>query len=228
MKLFHHPFCPHSRFARLALGEYRVNIELVEEDVRKRRPEFLEMNPAGTTPVLVDGNFPVSAASVIAEYLDETQGSALGSHRLLPAEPKARADTRRIANWFNEKFFIEVSEPLAREKIFKLRLSPAEGGGPPDSAVLQAAHKNIRYHLQYIGWLLTTRSWLASEKMTFADLAAAAHLSVADYLGDVPWDENETAKNWYAKMKSRPSFRPLLADLVPGLPPSKVYADLDF
>ncbi len=93
--------------ARLALGEYRVGMELVEEDVRKRRPEFLELNPAGTTPVLVDGNFPVSNASVIAEYLDETQGSPLGSHRLLPAEPKASAETRRIANWFNEKFFIE-------------------------------------------------------------------------------------------------------------------------
>lgn len=203
-------------------------MELVEEDVRKRRPEFLELNPAGTIPVLIDGDFPVSNASVIAEYVDETQGATLGEHRLLPSDPRARAETRRIANWFNEKFFAEVSEPLAREKIFKLRLSPAEGGGPPDSAILQAAHKNIRYHLQYIGWLLQTRSWLASEKMTFADLAAAAHLSVADYLGDVPWDENETAKNWYAKMKSRPSFRPLLADIVPGLPASKVYADLDF
>ncbi len=228
MKLLHQAFCPHSRFARLTLAEYRVPFELADEDVRKRRPEFLELNPAGTTPVLIDDKFPVSGAGVIAEYIDETQGAALGEHRLLSSDPKPRAEARRIANWFHEKFFSEVSEPLAREKIFKLRMSSAEGGGPPDSSVLQAAKKNIRYHLQYIGWLLTTRSWLASEKMTFADLAAAAHLSVADYLGDVPWDENETAKNWYAKMKSRPSFRPLLADTVPGLPPSTVYADLDF
>lgn len=228
MKLLHHPFCPHSRFARLALAEYRAAFELADEDVRKRRPEFLELNPAGTTPVLIDGKFPVSGAGVIAEYLDETHGANLGEHRLLPADPKARAEVRRIANWFHDKFFVEVSEPLAREKISKLRLSSAEGGGPPDSSALQAAKKNIRYHLQYIGWLLKTRSWLATEKLSFADLAAAAHLSVADYLGDVPWDEDENARNWYAKMKSRPGFRPLLADLVPGLPPSKVYADLDF
>lgn len=228
MKLLHHPFCPHSRFARLALAEYRAAFELADEDVRKRRPEFLELNPAGTTPVLIDGKFPVSGAGVIAEYLDETHGANLGEHRLLPADPKARAEVRRIANWFHDKFFVEVSEPLAREKISKLRLSSAEGGGPPDSSALQAAKKNIRYHLQYIGWLLKTRSCLATEKLSFADLAAAAHLSVADYLGDVPWDEDENARNWYAKMKSRPGFRPLLADLVPGLPPSKVYADLDF
>jgi len=228
MKLLHHAFCPHSRFARLVLAEYRASFELADEDVRKRRPEFLELNPAGTTPVLIEGKFPVSGASVIAEYIDETHGASLGEHRLLPADPRARAEVRRIANWFHDKFFFEVSEPLAREMIFKLRLSSAEGGGPPDSSALQAAKKNIRYHLQYIGWLLSTRSWLATDKLSFADLAAAAHLSVADYLGDVPWDENENAKNWYAKMKSRPGFRPLLADLVPGLPPSKVYADLDF
>lgn len=228
MKLLHHPFCPHSRFVRLALGEYRAPFELAEEDVRKRRPEFLELNPAGTTPVLLDGKFPVSGVSVIAEYIDETRGGNLGEHRLLPPDPKARADVRRIANWFHDKFFVEVGEPLAREKILKLRLSPAEGGGPPDSSALQAAKKNIRYHMQYIDWLLKTRSWLATDKLSFADLAAAAHLSVADYLGDVPWDESESAKDWYAKMKSRPSFRPLLADVVPGMPASKVYADLDF
>lgn len=228
MKLYHHPFCPHSRFARLALGEYGVSAELVEEEVTKRRPEFLELNPAGTTPVLVENGFAVAGPMTLAEYLDETHGSSLGGHRLMPADPRGRAEVRRIASWFNDKFFTEVSELLVREKILKRRLTSAEGGGPPDSTALHAARKNIRYHLQYIGWLLKTRSWLAAERLTFADLAAAAHLSAVDYLGDVPWEEDETAKNWYAKIKSRPSFRPILADTVAGLAPSSTYADLDF
>jgi glutathione S-transferase len=194
----------------------------------KRRPEFLELNPAGTTPVLVEDGFAVSGPMIIAEYLDETRGTALGGHRLIPADPKTRAEVRRIASWFNDKFFTEVSELLVREKILKRRLATAEGGGPPDSMALHAARKNIRYHLQYIGWLLKTRGWLAADRLTFADLAAAAHLSAIDYLGDVPWEEDENAKNWYAKMKSRPSFRPILADIMPGLAPSKEYADLDF
>jgi glutathione S-transferase len=228
MKLYHHPFCPHSRFARLALGEYGVSADLIEEEVMKRRPEFLELNPAGTTPVLVEDGFAVSGPMIIAEYLDETRGTALGGHRLIPADPKTRAEVRRIASWFNDKFFTEVSELLVREKILKRRLAMAEGGGPPDSMALHAARKNIRYHMQYIGWLLKTRGWLAADRLTFADLAAAAHLSAIDYLGDVPWEEDENAKNWYAKMKSRPSFRPILADIMPGLAPSKEYADLDF
>jgi glutathione S-transferase len=102
------------------------------------------------------------------------------------------------------------------------------GGGPPDTETLRAAKINIKYHLAYIGWLIRTRDWLAGDKLSYADLSAAAHLSVADYLGDVPWDEDETAKSWYARIKSRPSFRSLLVETLPGVAPSKTYADLDF
>ena len=81
----------------------------------------------------------------------------------------------------------------------------------PDMEAMRAGHDNLRYHLAYIGHLAETRSWLAGDAMSFADLAAAAHLSALDYLGEVPWEEHEAAKNWYALLKSRPSFRPLLA-----------------
>ena len=104
----------------------------------------------------------------------------------------------------------------------------AQGGGPPDTEAMRAARTNIRYHLAYIGWLVQTRDWLAGDRLSLADLASAAHLSAADYLGDVPWNENEADKNWYARVKSRPSFRQLLADALAGLPPAKSYADLDF
>ena len=100
--------------------------------------------------------------------------------------------------------------------------------GPPDTEIMRAARSNIRYHLSYIGWLIRRRDWLAGEKLSYADLSAAAQLSTVDYLGDVPWDEDETAKAWYARIKSRPSFRMLLGDTLAGLPPSASYANLDF
>ncbi|HLL26303.1 MAG TPA: glutathione S-transferase family protein [Xanthobacteraceae bacterium] len=227
MRLFHHPFCPHSRFIRLVFGEYGIGAELIEENVLARRPEFLELNPAGTTPVLIDGDFTASGAVVIAEFIDEVQGPT-AANRLMPMDAKKRAEARRLMLWFHEKFFAEVSEMLVREKILKRRLPEAAGGGPPDSAAIHAARSNIRYHLKYIGWLMKARKWLAGDQLTYADLAAAAHLSSADYLGDVPWNEDEAAKNWYARVKSRPSFRPLLAESVVGLPAAPVYADLDF
>jgi glutathione S-transferase len=229
LTLFHHPFCSHSRFVRLALGEYGLQARLVEERVWERRENFFVLNPAGTTPVLVEEGHPaIPGAVVIAEYLDETRGVTLGERRLLPQDNAARVEIRRLLDWFHDKFHAEVSHPLIMERLYKRYMTIEQGGGPPDTDAMRAARINIRYHLAYIGWLVTRRDWLAGERMSYADLAAAAHLSTVDYLGDVPWNENEAAKNWYARVKSRPSFRPILMDVAAGLPPSENYANLDF
>ena len=229
LTLFHHPFCPHSRFVRTVLGEYGMQARLVEERVWERREAFLVLNPAGTTPVLVEEGHPaVPGSQIIAEYLDETRGAELREHRLLPPDTRERVEVRRLADWFHAKFFEEVSSILVAEKVFKRHMTRDQGGGPPDAQLIRVARSNIRYHLAYLGWLTRARHWLAGDRMSYADLAAAAHLSCADYLGDVPWSEDESAKNWYARVKSRPSFRPILADRLPAMPPSPTYADLDF
>lgn len=225
--LYHHPLCPHSRFIRLLLGEYGIEPTLIEEKVSERREAFLMLDPAGRTPVFVeDDGIVVPGADTIAEYLDEVYGASLGVHRLLPQDVLERIEVRRLLDWFQHKFFAEVSEWLVTEKIYKRYNAAA--GGPPDMNLVRAARTNIRYHLRYIGYLIGHRNWLAGNRLTYADLAAAAHLSSVDFLGDVPWEENETAKNWYARVKSRPAFRALLADRLPGLTPARVYADLDF
>jgi glutathione S-transferase len=229
LTLLHHHFCPHSRFIRLVLGEYALPARLVEERVWERREEFLILNPAGTTPVLLEESGPpVPGATIISEYLDETRGTALGDRRLLPASPQKRVEVRRLAEWFSGKFHAEVSNPLVHERLYKRHMTAQQGGGPPNTDVMRAARANIRYHMAYIGWLVRTRDWLAGDQLSYADLSAAAHLSVVDYLGDVPWKEDDAAKAWYARVKSRPSFRPLLTDMLAGIPPSPTYADLDF
>jgi glutathione S-transferase len=227
--LLHHPFCPHSRFIRLALGEVGRDVRLVEERVWERREAFLVLNPAGTTPVLTtDGFPPMPGAGLIAEYLDEAHGAALGERRLLPVAMAERIEVRRLMAWFNEKFFEEVSHPLVTERIYKRFMSEGNGGGAPETDVIRAARVNVRYHLAYIGWLARTRNFLAGDGLTYADLVAAAHLSAIDYLGDVPWSEDDAAKAWYARIKSRPSFRPLLGEWLAGVPASRTYVDLDF
>jgi glutathione S-transferase len=229
LTFFHHPFCPHSRFVRLALAEHGLEPRLVEERVWERREDFLMLNPAATTPVLVvEGYPPVPGAPTVMEFLDETRGGDMFERRLMPTDAGRRVEVRRLTAWFNEKFFAEVSGPLVTERFYKRHMRIEQGGGPPDTDAIRAARINVRYHLAYIGWLVRSRNWLAGERLSFADLAAAAHLSSVDYVGDVPWSEDEAAKSWYARVKSRPSFRPLLAETWPGLAPAPTYANLDF
>src|ERR1700748_1610349 len=190
--LYHHPFCPHSRFIRLALGEHGLDLRLVEERVWERREAFLALNPAGTTPVLVaEGRPPIPGAAIIAEYLDEAHGAGMDQRRLMPKTTTERVEVRRLMAWFNEKFFEEASNPLVTERIYKRFMSEDHGGGAPATDVIRAAKVNVRYHLAYIGWLAQTRNFLAGDKLTYADLAAAAHLSAIDYLGGGTWIEDE-------------------------------------
>ena len=153
---------------------------------------------------------------------------AMDERRLLPTTAAERIEVRRLMAWFNDKFFEEASNPLVTERIYKRFMSEDDGGGAPAAEVIRAAKANVRYHLAYIGWLAQTRNFLAGDRLTYADLAAAAHLSAIDYLGDVPWIEDDAAKAWYARVKSRPSFRPLLSEWLAGVPASRTYVDLDF
>jgi glutathione S-transferase len=227
--LLHYPLCPFSRSIRLALAECGVEAALTEERPWDWRPAFLEINPAGSLPVLmIDDATPLVGAYPISEYLDETAGAddtATGGFRPFPGDEAARAEARRLVDWFHRKFHDEVTAYLVDEKVYR-RYGP--GGGSPNIEAIRAGHENLRYHLTYICHLAETRPWLAGEALSFADLAAAAHLSALDYLGEVPWEDYDGAKNWYALLKSRPSFRPLLADRVAGFIPSGTYADLDF
>ena len=227
--LHHHPLSPGSRFVRLVLAEYGEETSFVEETPWERREELLALNPAGTLPVFVDHDETViCGAAVIAEYLHETRGARTGEEVLMPSTPAERAEVRRLVAWFLGKLDDEVTNYLLTEKIYKRQMTIANGGGAPDAAAIRAARGNIRYHMRYIGYLAARRNCLAGRNLSLADLAAAAELSSIDYLGEVPWDEDGMAKAWYARIKSRPSFRGLLTDLVRGNPPATHYADLDF
>lgn len=224
--LFHYPLSAGSRFVRLVLAEYEEGVTLAETPPWERDDALLKLNPAGTVPVFVDDDgAAVSGAATIAEYLAETRGVRLGEKLLMPQMPAERAEVRRLMEWFLGKMDAEVLGYLVTEKVYKRRMTE---GSAPDAAAIRAGRANIKYHLRYIGYLAARRSCLAGRDLSFADLAAAAAVSVVDYLGEVPWDEDQTAKTWYARMKSRPSFREVLADIVRGAPPASHYADLDF
>ena len=229
LTLFHHPLLPSCRFIRLAFGENVEELELIEEMPWSRRKEFLAINPAGSLPVLLaEGDVPIVGATVIAEYLDETRGILKRDRRLLAENPMDRAEIRRLIDWYLVKLDSEVTRHLVRERIFKPMMPRERGGGSPDSTAIRAARANIKQHMKYTNWLAGSRNWLAGARLTYADLAAAAALSVLDYLGEGDWREYNAARDWYARVKSRPSFRPLLNDRVRGLAPSTHYADLDF
>jgi glutathione S-transferase len=219
--LYHHVLSPQSRKVRLVMHEKRLTFSEQVIDPWHRESGLLSLNPAGELPVLVEADgLIVADATTICEYLEDIEPGV----PLIGKTPAERAEARRLAAWFDVKFNREVGDYLVGEKLVKRVVTK----GAPDSRLLKAGRENIHTHLHYIAWLTERRKWLAGDVLTVADLAAAAQISLVDYVGDVPWDDHPLAKEWYVRLKSRPSFRHLLKDTVQGVQPAPVYADLDF
>jgi glutathione S-transferase len=231
LRLIHYSLCPFSRSVRLALSECSLIVELEEERPWAWRRDFLMLNPAGTLPVLVQRQgFVIAGAYAISEYLADTHAKLNGEgpprNLLFPGSASERAEVRRLVEWFHVKLDQESSRYFLEERVYQ-RFADL-GRSAPDTDLIRAGRANLRYHMSYVCHLLQKRPWLAGDTLSFADLAAAGHLSVLDYLGEVPWEEFPKVKAWYATMKARPSFRPLLSDRLPGVPPPPMYAELDF
>jgi glutathione S-transferase len=220
IRLYHFALSPFCRKVRLTLAEKKLEVELVEERYWEPSPDFLRRNPAGKVPVLKIEGRTFSESQAICEYLDES----VREPPLMPRDAESRYEVRRLCAWFDDKFHGEVTTKLLHERVTKKIV----GLGYPDSKNVKTGSQRIKGHIDYLALLLDERRWLAGDMMTLADLTAAAHLSCLDYISDVDWHRSATVKDWYAKIKSRPSFRAILADQVPGFPPAPHYADLDF
>jgi glutathione S-transferase len=219
-RLYHFPLSPFCRKVRLSLAEKKIEVELVEERYWEPDADFLRRNPAGKVPILKMNGQTYSDSTAICEMLEEVHSE----NPLLPTDPQERYEVRRLVAWFDGKFYDEVTSKLLMERVYRKIM----GLGYPDSKNVKGGLKAIKYHLDYMTWILDQRRWLAGDKMTLADFTAAAHLSSLDYVSDVDWNRSEIVKDWYAKIKSRPAFRSILADQVSGNRPSNHYADLDF
>jgi glutathione S-transferase len=220
-QLYQFPLCPFSRKVRLVLGEKGVPYEPVRESPWLRRDEFVDLNPTGQTPVMVDTTRHVTLidSMAICEYFEETIDKAA----MLNGTAADRAEIRRLVTWFDTHFFHDITAPLLRERMEKRLVHRAA----PDASALREAMKAAVAHLDYIDFLLDHRTWLGGAMMSLADMAAAAQISIADYLGGIDWKGHEQAKRWYLGMKSRPSFRPLLAERMEVISPPADYEKLD-
>ncbi|MBR2137653.1 MAG: glutathione S-transferase family protein [Alphaproteobacteria bacterium] len=218
--LVHSSISPQCRKIRILMSEKKMLFVLKEENPWNLSKDILKINPAGELPIFIyDGNI-VAGNYAITEFLEETYTQV----RLINGNNKERAEIRRLIDWFDNKFYRDVYQYIAGEKIYKRFVLHQ----PPESKRIKAGINNLRFHMEYIDWMAERNNYLGGSTFSLADISAAAQLSVIDYLGDVPWEDFKNAKLWYSKIKSRPSFKDILSDRIKGVYPSKHYSNLDF
>ena len=204
---------PSCRLVRLILGEKHVAYDLTPpQDASAHLPVFADL----------DGTVVTGLWAVIDHIENEYPEPAL-----IPGETPARSEVLRLFDWTMGNFHEETTRRIVFEKA-----SSAHTGNvarrSPNMEIVRAGREALRPNLARLGTLADTNGFIAGRDLTIADLALAAHLSALDYYGEVPWAEYAQLTDWYTRIKSRPSFRPLLTDRIPGQPPVPHYAELDF
>ena len=223
--IYHWPLDPASRQVRIALAEKKLKFKLELIDPWNPSPEFqalcAEAIPPAMTEPNVHGSVTLFGARAICEYADESSAR----FSFMPSTSLERAEVRRLCDWFDTKMKDEVHAFLMYERIEKVLGNLQQAPHPP---TLREGREYLQFHLKYMNWLLERRDWMACGQFTLADICASAHISCLDFLGEVPWQNWPRLKEWYQTVKSRPSFRPILNDKIPGLRTPRHYANLDF
>ena len=222
--LYHYPLDPASRQARISLSEAKLKFTSEVVDPWGANDGLLELCAEGTPPALRDvnasGPIMIVGARAICEYIIETAPKA----RLMPDDPIERAKIRRLCDWFDIKFTQDVHAYTTHECLEKVILSL----GPPDQIILSAGRDAMNRHFDYISELLVRRDYLSGRNFSLADIAGIAHLSCLDYINEIKWRDWPEIRDWYQKLKSRPSVQPLLKDQLQYINPPHHYKDLDF
>ena len=218
--LYHYYLCSSSRYIRLILEEQKIKYETQLENYWKPQKDFLQLNPAGHLPVIVnEENFPVIGANACIEYIKDLEVK----NRLFVDDYREKAEINRLVHWFDVIFKKEVFDPIIYEKVFSGILDNIT----PNSENIRAALNNLDFHIEYFNYLLNSKNYFIKDDLTFLDFLAAANFSVLDYLGLLNLKDYENIKEWYFKIKSRPSFKTLLKDQIVGLNPHENYKIID-
>ena len=218
--LYHYYLCPSSRYIRLILEEHKITYNTQLENYWKPQKNFLKLNPAGHLPVLVNNdNFPVIGANACVEYIKDLKLKP----KLFVDDYREKAELNRLVHWFDVIFKKEVFDPIIYEKVF----SRIVDNMTPNSDNIRAALNNLDFNIQYFNYLLNSKNYFIKDDLTYFDFLVAANLSILDYLGLLNFKSHENIKEWYSKIKSRPSFKTLLKDQIVGLNPHQNYQNID-
>ena len=229
IKLFQFPLCPFSRKGRITLSEMDIPVSMINEKIWDKRREFLALNPAGTLPLIIDeqDNIIINTYAII-EFIEEKYRDDNNKSNFISGDIYQKAEIRRLIDWFDNKFYKEVTKVILRELVDKYYLKNEIDNTSPNMELVRLAQENSLYHFEYISYLINSRRWIGGDHLSQADFAAAAHISCIDYLGKIDWNRWGSLKNWYARIKSRPSFSEILDDNIPGFRPPEHYSNPDF
>lgn len=193
MKLYVFPPSPRARKVMAVAAHAGTPCEMQFLDLTKgeqKKPEYLELNPNGRMPTLVDGGVVLWEAQAIMQYLALKAG-----HELWPKDDSARIDIARWQFW-DLAHWETAYGPILFERVVKKVL----GMGEPDAARVREGEERMREFGAVLDRHLRGREWMVGKTPSLADYALAAPLMYVE-AAHLPIGGFAQIKSWFARVE---------------------------
>ncbi len=158
----------------------------------RRTPEFRRLNGLGQIPVLQDGDLTLADSNAILVYLAKRYGL---DTQWLPEQPAAAA---RVQRWLSIAAG-EVRYGPAMARMIAQWNFPGE---------LAESKRIAGVLLRFMDEHLHSRSFLAADHATIADLACYSYVAHAPE-GGVTLDDYPAVRAWLRRIEALPHFKPI-------------------
>ena len=190
-------FAPFARSLRIlwTLEELNAPYEPVRVQFPPKlaQPDYLNINPLGQVPTLIDGDTKLFESMGACEYINE---KAAGGLEIGPGQA-GRADYLQWL-WFGEATLMPQLGNIVRHTF-----GPEEGGS---AITLAEAKAGLKERLAVVETRLEGRQYLAGDRFTLADVSVAYCLNLGGLLR-VAEDYPPNVVAYFERMKARPAFQ---------------------
>ncbi|MFO1130090.1 MAG: glutathione S-transferase family protein [Rickettsiales bacterium] len=225
--LYYEITCPLSRQVRILLEENELKNSIIKYNKNlseEQKNLFLKKNPFNIMPFLVVKNNINNATFEVYGISNCINIVNSKCKNLIPSDLEKKIITNNLLYVINTNFFEEITKIIIYEKITKYSVYKKA----PDSLILSNVRKNLIKYLNYFAKMINVNTNLSTEQLSLADIALFSHISLLDYVNEIDWNKHEILKEWYLIIKSKPNFRKVLNEFIPGFVPSYSYKNLDF
>lgn len=170
-----------------------IDLKILPFPPRYLAPEYLELNPLGTVPLLVDGDARLTESCAIAHYLATKDG--LTSLAIAPGEPD-------YAAYCDYTYHADATITFPQTVYMRFCLFEKDKG------LQEAGHAYAKWfhkRLIKVEERLATREYLCADRFTVADICVGYALILAESVG---LDEGvpESLKAYCARLTARPAY----------------------
>ncbi len=216
--LYEHPLSPYAQKIKIALREKEIEFESKAPELSGGGfggREFLQANPRGEMPTLIDGDAQVFDSTIILEYIEDKWSSP----PLLPNNPTDRARVRMIEEVM-DTYYEPINWGLGEINVF------GRAKGDLGETIMVNAQQQAAKCRQWLTNQLGDRQWFNGDCFGWGDLCVVPHINLSSVGFGIAPEADSPLANWFERANQRPSVSQTLQEANDSLAELAIFSQI--